>query len=39
MIAELTKEQKDIPLEKGEYKFVQQQEYNPYNQLIQAVQD
>ncbi len=34
-----TKEHKDIPLEKGTYKFIQQQEYNPYNKAIEAVKD
>lgn len=34
-----TKEHKDIPLEKGSYKFIQQQEYNPYNKAIEAVRD
>ena len=34
-----TGEHFDIPMEKGLYKFIQQQEYNPYNDKIQAVKD
>lgn len=35
-----TKEHTDIPLlENTEYKFVQQQEYNPYERAIQKVSD
>lgn len=34
-----TKEHKDIPLEKGTYKYVAQMEYNPYNKAIEQVRD
>jgi len=34
-----TKEHKDIPMEKGSYKFVQQTEYDPYEQKIREVRD
>lgn len=34
-----TKEHKDIPLKKGSYEFVQQSEYDPYEDLIKAVRD
>ena len=34
-----TKEHKDIPLKKGTYKFIQQQEYNPFDKIIQKVKD
>jgi len=34
-----SKEHKDIPLEKGSYKFIQQQEFNPYDKTVQAVKD
>ena len=35
-----TKEHKDIPLTAGEsYEYIQQQEYNPYEKLIQKVID
>ena len=34
-----TKEHKDIPLEKGEYQFVQQSEYDPFAKMIQSVKD
>jgi|ERR1017187_9092028 hypothetical protein len=34
-----TKEHKDIPLSKGTYKYIAQQEYNPYNKAIEAVRD
>jgi len=34
-----TKEHTDIKLDKGQYKFVQQVEYNPYEAAIQQVRD
>lgn len=34
-----TKEHTDIPLEKGTYEFVQQQEYDPYQDIIRQVRD
>jgi len=34
-----TKEHKDIPLEKGEYEFVQQMEFDPYEDIIKSVKD
>jgi len=35
-----TKEHKDIPLKRGRsYKFVQQQEFNPYEKVIKKVTD
>lgn len=34
-----TEEHKDIPLEAGEYEFIQQSEYNPLNEKIQQVKD
>lgn len=34
-----TQEHKDITLEKGTYKFIQQQEFDPYTSLIQSVKD
>jgi hypothetical protein len=34
-----TGEHTDIPLKQGEYKFIQQQEYDPYQDLIRAVAD
>lgn len=34
-----TGEHKDIPLEKGTYKYVQQQEFDPYSSLIRDVRD
>ena len=34
-----TREHLDIPLEKGTYKYVQQQEYDPYANLISSVRD
>ena len=34
-----TQEHTDIPLEKGTYQFIQQQEYDPYADTIRAVQD
>lgn len=34
-----TKEHKDIPLEKGTYEYVQQIEYDPYNDIIKKVED
>lgn len=34
-----TKEHKDIPLKKGTYKYVQQIEYDPYNEVIVKVTD
>lgn len=34
-----TKEHVDIPLKKGTYKFVQQQEFSPLNEIIQSVKD
>lgn len=34
-----TKEHKDIPIQKGTYKFIQQTEYNPLNAMIQKVCD
>lgn len=34
-----TKEHKDIPLEKGTYRYVQQQEFDPYSSLIRDVRD
>lgn len=39
-VEQWTKEHNDIILEEGQsYKYVQQQEYNPYSKLIQKVQD
>ena len=34
-----TKEHKDIPLEAGKYKYVQQVEYDPYEDRIREVRD
>lgn len=35
-----TQEHDDIPLKKGEtYKYIQQQEYNPYEKVIEQVMD
>lgn len=34
-----TQEHTDIPLKEGEYKFIQQQEYDPYNEVIRNVAD
>jgi len=34
-----TKEHKDIPLEKGTYKYVAQKEYDPFAQIIRNVLD
>lgn len=34
-----TQEHKDIPLEKGTYEFVQQIEYDPYEDIIREVKD
>lgn len=34
-----TKEHKDIPLERGSYKFIQQQEFDPFEKHIQNVRD
>lgn len=34
-----TKEHADIPLKKGTYKYVQQVEYDPYNEIIVQVKD
>ena len=39
-VEQWTKEHTDIPLKEGEsYKYVQQVQYNPYEKLIQKVQD
>jgi hypothetical protein len=34
-----TQEHKDIPLQKGTYKFIQQVEFDPYSELIRQVRD
>lgn len=34
-----TKEHLDVPLKKGTYKFIQQNEFNPYNQKVEQVRD
>lgn len=34
-----TKEHTDIPLKKGTYKFIQQQEYDPFAKIIRNVID
>ena len=34
-----TKEHKDIPIEKGTYKYIQQIEVDPYSEKIQQVKD
>lgn len=34
-----TKEHKDIPLKEGTYEFVQQSEYDPYEDKIREVRD
>lgn len=34
-----TKEHKDIPLKKGTYKFIQQQEFDPFAKIIRKVVD
>lgn len=34
-----TKEHKDIELEEGEYKFIQQTEYDPYEDVIRTAID
>jgi len=34
-----TKEHADIELEPGKYKYIQQQEYDPYQDIIQKVRD
>lgn len=34
-----TGEHKDIPLQPGKYKYVQQQEFDPYSSLIRDVRD
>jgi len=34
-----TGEHTDIPLEKGQYEFIQQVEYDPYNEIIKVIKD